>query len=315
MGLLSFFKRAEDNRAAAKPVAEGLDTVQQLRLQARRRLIGAAVLVVVGVITFPLVFETQPRPVPVDLPIEIPRKDGLPPLSVPAATAPAATPAVTERQAQAPANPEPQGSAIVNEAATTLSPVAASEHAKPENRAEVRPEPRKDAASKPETKLEPRADAHKVAEKAADKPADKAIEKSRAPEKGADKVSEKAAEKPVDKAAARQSAEHAREADAARAMALLEGREPPKAAADKNAPDTAGTRFIVQVGAFAEAKSAQDMRGKVEKLGLKTYTQAVETPDGKRIRVRVGPFASREEADRAAAKLRGGGLAGTVLTL
>ena len=57
--------------------------VQVLRIRARRRLIGAAVLVAAGVVGFPLIFETQPRPIPVDLPIDIPRKDGAPPLVVP----------------------------------------------------------------------------------------------------------------------------------------------------------------------------------------------------------------------------------------
>ena len=58
-----------------------------------------------------------------------------------------------------------------------------------------------------------------------------------------------------------------------------------------------------------------DAPAKVERLGLKTYTQAVETADGKRIRVRVGPFNSRDEADKVAAKVRGGGLSSAVLTL
>ncbi|MBB2485653.1 SPOR domain-containing protein [Mitsuaria sp. WAJ17] len=281
MGLLSFFKRAEDNKTAAKPVAEGLDAVQQLRLRARRRLIGAAVLVAAGVIAFPLVFETQPRPVPVDLPIEIPKKDSLPPLNVPAATASATS---AERHAAAPAD---QGSGIVNE-----GPPPVAEPAKPVEvpRTASHPEPRKEASSKPEPKAEAKLESRKVADKAPEKPLDKA----------------------QDKPHARPQPE--RDADAARAQALLEGREPPKPA-DRKADALAGARFIVQVGAFAEAKAAQDVRGKVEKLGLKTYTQAIETPDGKRIRVRVGPFASREEADRAAAKLRGGGLSGTVLTL
>ncbi|WP_269632667.1 SPOR domain-containing protein [Pelomonas sp. BJYL3] len=297
MGLLSFFKRAEDNKTAAKPVAEGLDAVQQLRLRARRRLIGAAVLVAAGVIAFPLVFETQPRPVPVDLPIEIPKKDGLPPLSVPVATAPVAS---AERHAAAPAE---QGTGIVNEV-----PAPVAEPVKPTEapRQDTHPEARKEAASKPEPKVEPRPEPRKPADKAPEKPQDKAAAKP------AEKPAEKATEKPQDKAHARPQSE--READAARAQALLEGREPPKPA-DKKPDAVAGARFIVQVGAFAEAKAAQDVRGKVEKLGLKTYTQAIETPDGKRIRVRVGPFASREEADRAAAKLRGGGLSGTVLTL
>ena len=38
--------------------------IQQARVRARQRLIGAAVLVVIGIVGFPLVFETQPRPIP-----------------------------------------------------------------------------------------------------------------------------------------------------------------------------------------------------------------------------------------------------------
>ena len=83
MGLLSFLKR-DASAPAAKPVADTADTVQRLRLRARRRLMGASVLVGIGVIGFPLLFETQPRSIPVDLPIEIPRKDSVAPLPMPA---------------------------------------------------------------------------------------------------------------------------------------------------------------------------------------------------------------------------------------
>ncbi|MFN3302643.1 MAG: M16 family metallopeptidase [Roseateles sp.] len=90
MGLFSFLKR-DDAAAAAAPKksaksgakASATDDVQLLRVRARRRLIGAAVLVAAGVVGFPLIFETQPRPIPVDLPIEIPRKETAPPLAVP----------------------------------------------------------------------------------------------------------------------------------------------------------------------------------------------------------------------------------------
>ena len=92
---------------------------------------------------------------------------------------------------------------------------------------------------------------------------------------------------------------------------MLEGRDAPKPVATAEASG----RYIVQVGAYSETNSARDMRLKVEKLGLKTYTQVVDTSAGKRIRVRVGPFASREEADRAAAKLKAAGLPSAVLTL
>jgi len=56
------------------------------RTQARRRLVGALVLLALGVIGFPLLFETQPRPLPQDTPIVV-AADAL--RTAPAATAPA----------------------------------------------------------------------------------------------------------------------------------------------------------------------------------------------------------------------------------
>jgi DedD protein len=74
-------------------------------------------------------------------------------------------------------------------------------------------------------------------------------------------------------------------------------------------------RFVVQVGAFADPSKARDARAKVERAGLKTYTHVAETKDGKRIRVRVGPFATRGEADKAASKIKGLELPAAILTL
>ncbi|EER60435.1 Sporulation domain protein, partial [Acidovorax delafieldii 2AN] len=99
--------------------------------------------------------------------------------------------------------------------------------------------------------------------------------------------------------------------DAARARALLEGRAVEPAAAVR-AEDG---RFIVQVGAFADADKAREARTKLERAGLKSYTQVVDTKDGKRVRVRVGPLASRAEADKAASRIKGLGLTASVLTL
>ena len=92
-----------------------------------------------------------------------------------------------------------------------------------------------------------------------------------------------------------------------RADCLLEGKAPTAGAAP--------SRFVVQVGAFADASTAREARTKAERLGLKTYTQVVETSAGSRIRVRVGPFTSRAEADKASASARSAGLAAAVLTL
>ena len=53
----------------------------------------------------------------------------------------------------------------------------------------------------------------------------------------------------------------------------------------------------------------------VDKLGLKSYTQVIEVDGAKRIRVRVGPFAAREDAEKAAGTLKAAGLPAAVLTL
>ena len=83
------------------------------------------------------------------------------------------------------------------------------------------------------------------------------------------------------------------------------------------APTGAGQegRFIVQVGAFADVEKAREARQKVERAGLKTYTQVVQTADGKRIRVRVGPLPNRAEAEKAAARIRAADLPAAILTL
>lgn len=58
-----------------------------MRRRAKYRLIGATVLVLVGVVGFPLLFDKQPRPIAVDTPIDIPDKNKVLPLSVPATAA------------------------------------------------------------------------------------------------------------------------------------------------------------------------------------------------------------------------------------
>ena len=72
---------------------------------------------------------------------------------------------------------------------------------------------------------------------------------------------------------------------------------------------------MVQVGAFTDPSSLRDARQKVEKLGLKTYTQVIDTEAGKRTRVRVGPFDARDEAERAATRLKSSGLPANILVL
>jgi DedD protein len=72
---------------------------------------------------------------------------------------------------------------------------------------------------------------------------------------------------------------------------------------------------VVQVGAFADLAKAREVRQKLEQAGLKTYTQVLETKDGRRIRVRVGPFAGKSEADKAAEKIKKLNLPAATLSL
>jgi DedD protein len=72
---------------------------------------------------------------------------------------------------------------------------------------------------------------------------------------------------------------------------------------------------VVQVGAYADAEKAREVRRKLEKAGLKTYTHVAETKEGKRTRVRLGPFATRDEADKAADKAKQLEFTPAVLTL
>jgi DedD protein len=69
------------------------------------------------------------------------------------------------------------------------------------------------------------------------------------------------------------------------------------------------------VGAFADPVKARETRLKLEKAGLKTYTHVAETREGPRTRVRVGPFGTKAEADKVAAKVKALSLPSVILTL
>jgi DedD protein len=94
----------------------------------------------------------------------------------------------------------------------------------------------------------------------------------------------------------------AKKDDGDRAAALLDG----KAAAAEG-------RFVVQVGAFSDPAKVRDTRAKVEKAGMKTYTQVADSD--KLTRVRVGPFPTRAEAEKAASRIKELDLQARILTL
>ncbi len=62
--------------------------------------------------------------------------------------------------------------------------------------------------------------------------------------------------------------------------------------------------FLINVGLFAQSDNAQRAHTRLRDAGLPAYTQELERAGGKLTRVRVGPFATRTQADEAAQKIR-----------
>jgi DedD protein len=251
---------------------------------------GAVVLVLGAVLGFPLLFDSQPRPVAIDTPIVIPDRNQVSALSSTVTNAKTAAskeglvldPALAGQSGAAKsaltnsAGLDPHEEVVTKDGKTEVKSDPKVEtkpelkaEAKPEIKAETKPEPKAEPKpeTKPETKPEPKTEAKKDV-----------------------------------KAEAKTDAK-----DGAKAKALLDGKETPKAGE--------AVRSVVQVGAYADLAKAKEARAKLESAGFKTYTQEVDTKDGKRIRVRVGPFASKEEADKTAEKIRKLNLQTSVLKL
>ena len=267
------FRKGGDDHPTPTPAPE---SVEALRKRAKHRLIGASLLVLLGVIGFPLLFDNQPRPIPVDLPISIPDKNKVKPLgNLPVGVGVGGT-----------------GTAVAGsmlEESTPLPPVKAKPEAVAAS-SPVAPSVKSSAGSVPAP----------VSARNASGPVTTAVAAGAVATVAASKA-EKPTPKPADKS-------EPAKAEAVKALALLEGKE-------SLVPAPGAARFVVQVGAFSDAVKAREARVKLEAAGLKTYTQVVTPKDGKRIRVRVGPFETKAQAESAATKIKKLDLPAAVLEL
>lgn len=270
---MAFFKFRKGGDEHPVPPAQP-ESIEAMRKRAMHRLIGAAVLVLAGVIGFPLLFDSQPRPISVDIPIEIPDKSKAKPLAV--APTPAVAPAAVASVVAPPTSAPPEPTAVASPSPAVVEARISSSAPKSED-------------------------------KQALAPANKASEATKSVAK-ADVKNEFKAESKVE------SKVEATSIDGAKAKALLEDK-PVAKPAEKSASAASEGRFVVQVGAFADATRAKDARTKVESAGMKTYTQVVETKEGQRTRVRVGPFSDKGDAEKAAKKIKALDLPAAILTL
>jgi len=238
---MAFFKSRTQTNASADAVKDDAQSMDSLRKQARHRLIGATVLVVIAVVGFPIVFDTKPRDMASDIRIDMPERDAVRPTQPPQAPVP-------------------------DKAALSQPPISETVSGTEQL---VEPD------SKKAPKLAAAADDnHAVEGKLVDKSVKSETPKTTTPTP----VETASITKPVSK-------------------------------------EKAADRFIVQFGAYSDENKIKDVRAKIEKAGVKTYTNVAQTSEGKRTRVRAGPFTTLEEAQKAVNKTKSLQLNAVILTL
>ena len=270
---------AGDGEAAApRRAVKGIDPVLPEKKRARRRLVGAIGLALAVAIGLPMILDSEPKPLASDIEIRIPSK-------------------VQNVTANAITNGAASGSAQ----GTIQGPAAHAALDESEQIIGTPPPPVLPSIVMPASNVKPAPAPMPLPPPKAEAPA-RAIES-----KPESKPELKLESKPLSRIEETPSVEQAKPApktaDATRALAILEGR----------AVAPAAEKFVVQVAALATQDKVDELQQRLKAAGIASYTQKISTPAGQRIRVRVGPFGSREEADNALARLARLGLNGSLV--
>ncbi|MFZ6690786.1 SPOR domain-containing protein [Undibacterium sp. SXout20W] len=308
-------KKSENTRKS-----KVIDPVLPEKKRARRRLIGATALALAAIIGLPMVFDSEPKSLPDDITVKIPSKDK-----------------VQDVDSVKPAEPTPPkkanlmdvdpGEEIIDPVAPATDKSTASQINKvvSDNKSTSQLDPASLKISKPDVPVPVKAEvkpevssSEKVAEvKTAAKFESKADKKAetkpdvKTPTKPEQKAELKSDVKSDLKADAAKSVKHGTDDDANRAMAILEGKAPAKTATKSNDGDHSS--YVVQVAALATQEKVDELQSKLKAANIKSYTQKVATSSGDKIRIRIGPFESKEEADKMRAKLVKLGLNGSLV--
>lgn len=72
--------------------------------------------------------------------------------------------------------------------------------------------------------------------------------------------------------------------------------------------------YSVQIGVFSDAGNVRQLEEKLKAQGLKSGTEKLQTAQGEKIRLRVGPFDNRALAEEALVKIKATGLSGMIIT-
>ena len=307
-------ERARSKRAASadgsakrgRAGKESDDPVLPEKKRARRRLVGAIALAMLVAIVLPMVLDSEPKPLASDIDIKIPSKDKpAEPVPVPSAApaAPVPASAALDKSEEIVADPvKPAAPLALKPSPAIAAPPAVATV----NTADKPKEPAKDAAAKlakADADAKAKADADAKARDIKDAKAKLDAEHKEAKAKADAKLDAEHKEAKADaKPAVKDAVKPAATEDAARAMAILEGK-----------PADANQKFVLQVAALATQDKVDELQEKLSAAGIKSFTQKVPTQSGERTRIRVGPFSSKEEAEKVRAKLTKLGLNGSLV--
>ena len=229
----------------SKPISE---EELQLKIRARRRIIGAVTLVVLMVIFLPMIFDSQPKHVAKELALKTPEIE----------KSPSITDATVEPSQLSRNIEKPQSS-------------------KPFAIAEVKPFP-------PEEQI---------------KPPEEEIKKVKPSSVEPVITDEKRAEKALQQEKIKQ------------AVKLHTEKEADIKQADKVEKKTG--KFFVQVGVFSNPTNVAQIEEKLQESGVKHSKEKLRGSTTGAVKVRAGPFASRNEAEEAVAQLKLAGVSNGVI--
>jgi DedD protein len=347
---MSFFKlrskraNAEDSQSGS---AQALN-IDSLRRSARHRLIGATVLVLVAVVGFPIIFDTQPRPVKSDIQIEIADQDKNKSSDEPAhlkganasksqtesntnesnarktfeqkeaATGP--TLGVTPKQSTG-QDSVGTGSSLSQGVVGAVGGVVtgAAVHsfvsnlgslATPSPPASANPNV---ANTPPSSSSSSSSSAHSatalaepkeviISSKAPDTKVPGAPPSAQSSNNAINNHTISASDSPPKTSPASAGTSSA-DSGGGREVEKNKGNDKKTTSEEK---DNKPGKHLVQVGVYSDASKIKELRGRFEKLGYKVTTHTELGKNGsKRTRIRVGPFKTKEEAQRTLEKIRG----------
>jgi DedD protein len=303
--------------AKADSAADPVDPAQTLKRQARRRLVGALILGSAAAVSLPMLLDHEPRYQRPEVRLEAGSGQSGSPETVNQGVVDSGRKLAETPQAPAQAAMAPSAQPAPGSSAARAEPAVSS------------PRSESSGSGRPDAALSPRADAKTSARS-------EAGTTSRSDVPAPSRVDSSAAVRSESSTAAR--VESTPRPESPRPATRIDAPAPP--AAPREAPRTsqsspasppapvpsappqvsspvataASGNHVLQLGAFAQPAGARAIEDRAAAMGLRAWRETVQTPQGERIRVRVGPFPSRVAAEEVRSRLKAAGMDATLVS-